>query len=149
MNIPDFVLNWILNWIIFRPESMKKWIFKTYRPGLVKQGIDSLNKKRLPGSLCCLGKRAWGTKLWNRKVAVIENNKTFCCRNENQQQVGNTQIFLMRREPVCAVFWADVEAWRDAVVICFARSLKAEMRNPNLKKQGKQKYRIFRSSQVF
>ena len=34
MNIPDFVLNWILNWIIFRPDSMKKWIFKTYRPGL-------------------------------------------------------------------------------------------------------------------
>ena len=30
MNIPDFVLNWI----IFRPNSMKKWIFKTYRPGL-------------------------------------------------------------------------------------------------------------------
>ena len=34
MNIPDFVLNWILNWIIFRPDSMKKWIFKTDRPGL-------------------------------------------------------------------------------------------------------------------
>ena len=34
MNIPDFVLNWILNWIIFRPDSMKKWIFKTYRTGL-------------------------------------------------------------------------------------------------------------------
>ena len=36
MNIPDFVLNWILNWIIFRPNSMKKWIFKTYRTGLVE-----------------------------------------------------------------------------------------------------------------
>ena len=34
MNIPDFVLNWILNWIIFGPNSMKKWIFKTYRTGL-------------------------------------------------------------------------------------------------------------------
>ena len=55
----------------------------------------------------------------------------------------------MRREPVCAVFWADVEAWRDAVVICFARSLKAEMRNPNLDRQGKQKNRIFKSSHVF
>ena len=30
MNILDFVLNWI----IFRPNSMKKWIFKTYRTGL-------------------------------------------------------------------------------------------------------------------
>ena len=30
MNIPDFVLNWI----IFRPDSMKKWILKTDRPGL-------------------------------------------------------------------------------------------------------------------
>ena len=30
MNIPDFVLNWI----IFRPYSMKKWIFKTGRPWL-------------------------------------------------------------------------------------------------------------------
>ena len=28
MNIPDFVLNWI----IFRPDSMKKWIFKTDQP---------------------------------------------------------------------------------------------------------------------
>ena len=55
----------------------------------------------------------------------------------------------MRSKPVCAVFWADVEARRDAVVICFARSLKAEMRNPNLNKQGKQKYWIFKSSQVF
>ena len=40
MNIRDFVLNWILNWIlnwtIFRPNSMKKWIFKTYQPGLVQ-----------------------------------------------------------------------------------------------------------------
>ena len=34
INISDFVLNWILNWIIFRPDSMKKWIFKTYRTGL-------------------------------------------------------------------------------------------------------------------
>ena len=34
MSIPDFVLNWILNWIIFRPDSMKKWNFKTDRPGL-------------------------------------------------------------------------------------------------------------------
>ena len=31
MNISDLVLNWI----IFRPDSMKKWIFKTYRPGLL------------------------------------------------------------------------------------------------------------------
>ena len=30
MNIPDFVLNWI----IFRPDSMKKLTFKTDRPGL-------------------------------------------------------------------------------------------------------------------
>ena len=29
MNIRDFVLNWVLNWIIFRLNSMKKWIFKT------------------------------------------------------------------------------------------------------------------------
>ena len=36
MNIPDFVLNWILNWIFFRPNSMKKWIFKTYHPGLLQ-----------------------------------------------------------------------------------------------------------------
>ena len=32
MNIRDFVLNWI----IFRPDSMKKWIFKTDRPGLLQ-----------------------------------------------------------------------------------------------------------------
>ena len=38
MNIRDFVLNWILNGIIFRPNSMKKWIFKTYRPGLTWPG---------------------------------------------------------------------------------------------------------------
>ena len=30
MNIPDFVLKWT----ILRPDSMKKWIFKTDRPGL-------------------------------------------------------------------------------------------------------------------
>ena len=40
MNIPDFVLNWILNWIIFRPNSMKKWIFKMYRPGLGTRQIS-------------------------------------------------------------------------------------------------------------
>ena len=34
MNILHLVLNWILNWTIFWPDSMKKWIFKTYRPGL-------------------------------------------------------------------------------------------------------------------
>ena len=27
-------MNWILNWIIFLPDSMKKWIFKMYRTGL-------------------------------------------------------------------------------------------------------------------
>ena len=31
MNLRDFVLNWILNWMIFRPDSMKKWIFETRR----------------------------------------------------------------------------------------------------------------------
>ena len=34
MNILDLVLNGILNWIIFLPDSMKKWIFKMYRTGL-------------------------------------------------------------------------------------------------------------------
>ena len=34
MDIPDFVLNWILNWIIFTSNSMEKWTFKTNRPGL-------------------------------------------------------------------------------------------------------------------
>ena len=34
MNILDFGFNWILNWIIFRPDSMKKWIFKMYHPPL-------------------------------------------------------------------------------------------------------------------
>ena len=31
MNNWDLVLDWIFNWIIFRPDSMKKWIFKTDR----------------------------------------------------------------------------------------------------------------------
>ena len=34
MNIPDFVLNSSLNWIIFL--WMKKWIFKTDLPGLIR-----------------------------------------------------------------------------------------------------------------
>ena len=38
MNILDFVLNWI----IFRPNSMKKWIFKTDRPGLGLRGPERL-----------------------------------------------------------------------------------------------------------
>ena len=41
MNIPDFVFNRILNWIIFRPDSMKKWIFKTDRSGLLAQLVTS------------------------------------------------------------------------------------------------------------
>ena len=44
MNIPDFVLNWI----IFRPHSMKKWIFKTYRPGLLVKGIGYTRKSIPP-----------------------------------------------------------------------------------------------------
>ena len=39
MNIPDFVLNWI----IFRPDSMKKWIFKTDRPRESSAGCSALN----------------------------------------------------------------------------------------------------------
>ena len=35
MNILDFVLNWI----IFRPDSMKKWIFITYRTPLVSNQV--------------------------------------------------------------------------------------------------------------
>ena len=42
MNIPDFVLNWI----IFRPNSMKKWIFKTYRPGLCLRKNSKANYPR-------------------------------------------------------------------------------------------------------
>ena len=38
MNILDFVLNWI----IFRPDSMKKWIFKTDRPPLEECAISIL-----------------------------------------------------------------------------------------------------------
>ena len=44
MNILDFGLNWILNWIIFRPASMKKWIFKTDRPGLAIRRRDDQTK---------------------------------------------------------------------------------------------------------
>ena len=39
INILDFVFNWILNWIIFRPHSMKKWIFKTYRQPLPLRAV--------------------------------------------------------------------------------------------------------------
>ena len=38
MNFPDFVMNWI----IFRPHSKKKWIFKMHRPGLLETCIDVL-----------------------------------------------------------------------------------------------------------
>ena len=31
MNISDFILNWILNWIMFGPDSMFKWIIIRYR----------------------------------------------------------------------------------------------------------------------
>ena len=31
MNICDSNLNWILNWIIFQPNSTQKWIIKAYR----------------------------------------------------------------------------------------------------------------------
>ena len=34
MNISNLVLNWILNWIIFGPDSMFDWIIETYRTGL-------------------------------------------------------------------------------------------------------------------
>ena len=64
MNILDFVLNWI----IFRPDSMKKWIFRTYRPGLPKDVIAPImrNGQALPvvGRLWACGdddknKRRW------------------------------------------------------------------------------------------
>ena len=49
MNIRDFVLNWIFNWIIFRPDSMKKWIFKTDRPLLTEtETLIFKTKKSLP-----------------------------------------------------------------------------------------------------
>ena len=35
----DLVLNWALNWIIFQPDSMKNWIFKTDRLGLSRMKI--------------------------------------------------------------------------------------------------------------
>ena len=41
MNISNLVLNWILNWIIFGPDSMFDWIIETYRPGLL--GSEVLN----------------------------------------------------------------------------------------------------------
>ena len=41
-----FCFNWILNWIIFRPDSMKKWIFKTDRPGLLPCPKENI---------CCCG----------------------------------------------------------------------------------------------
>ena len=40
--ISNFALNWILNSIIFRPDSMKKWIFKTDQPGLGLRGPERL-----------------------------------------------------------------------------------------------------------
>ena len=47
MNIPDLVLNWILNWIIFRPDLMKKWIFKTDRPPLPFCAYKLIERKLL------------------------------------------------------------------------------------------------------
>ena len=49
MNILDFNLNWILNWIIFRPNSMKKWIFQTYRTGLPLAEVMIYCSNFLPG----------------------------------------------------------------------------------------------------
>ena len=63
MNIPDFVLNWI----IFRPYSMKKWIFKTDRPWLfacLKLCISSVpvNCTRISFFIAeCLG---WRCRSW-------------------------------------------------------------------------------------
>ena len=51
MNIPDFVLNWILNQTIFKPDSMKKWIFKPDRPGLIQ--IQSIHLRQFVDDDCC------------------------------------------------------------------------------------------------
>ena len=46
MNILDFVLNWILNLMIFRPDSMKKWIFKKDRPPLPHPRVQTKSAKQ-------------------------------------------------------------------------------------------------------
>ena len=49
-----FCLNWILNWIIFRHDSMKKWIFKTDRLGLcLPDGKNVLDTHLKPILLSC------------------------------------------------------------------------------------------------
>ena len=54
MNIPDYYLNWVLNWIIFRPGSKKKCIFKADRPGLC-----------LGGCLCYMGTKTFALSIKN------------------------------------------------------------------------------------
>ena len=50
MNISDFVLNWI----IFRPDSLKKWIFKTDCPGLLWKSTSAVGR-----FLICNGEYVW------------------------------------------------------------------------------------------
>ena len=52
MNIPDYVLNWILSWIIFRPDSMKKFHSNspTNMPSRFPKNLDVPVKTTLLGA---------------------------------------------------------------------------------------------------
>ena len=54
MNILDLILNRLLNWIIFWPNSMQKLIFKIYEPGV---WVTSVMKIGLPVSVLRLSKQ--------------------------------------------------------------------------------------------
>ena len=63
-------IKWKLGWIVNEKLiyiSMKKWIVKTYRLGLVKQGIDSLNKKKTTRLSVLFGKAGMGNQALEQK----------------------------------------------------------------------------------
>ena len=65
MNILEFVFNWILNWIIFRPDSIKKWFFKKDCPPLLTTGIYDL---------CIFDKHLLSLIFWLDSAHMIEKN---------------------------------------------------------------------------
>jgi len=71
MNIFGFILNWILNWMVFKRYSMFEWIIEIYRPPLISSAFYVVYVQGLIG----LAGRRWAlnTYFWTEVLELAGN----------------------------------------------------------------------------
>ena len=103
MNIFGFILNWILNWMVFKRYSMFEWIIEIYRPPLRERGSREIIVK---SSFKCYQSISWLLSI----IQVLSINHSSFIMNQSLDE-GDSWSYCISIIYQLSIIGINYELW--------------------------------------